>query len=62
MDRINAKLTDWGPYVLSVLRIVAGLLFLQHGLVKLFAFPMPFSNPPNVRPVREIKRVVVFTN
>jgi putative oxidoreductase len=27
------------PYVLSLLRIIVGLLFIQHGLVKLFGFP-----------------------
>lgn len=40
-DSLNA----WQPRVLSVLRIVAGLLFMQHGLVKHFAFPMAFPNP-----------------
>jgi putative oxidoreductase len=29
------------PYVLSILRIVAALLFLQHGLSKVFGFPVP---------------------
>ncbi len=29
----------WSPRLLSVLRIVAALLFLQHGLAKLFGFP-----------------------
>jgi putative oxidoreductase len=28
-----------GPILLSVLRIVAGLLFLEHGTIKLFGFP-----------------------
>ena len=46
MERINATLTNLAPHVLSALRVVVGLLFLQHGLVKLFAFPMPFPNPP----------------
>jgi len=27
------------PYILSVLRIIVGLLFMQHGLSKLFGFP-----------------------
>jgi putative oxidoreductase len=27
------------PYVFSILRIMVGLLFMQHGLVKLFGFP-----------------------
>lgn len=48
MTKINAALTSWAPHILSLLRIVAGLLFLQHGLVKLLAFPMPFPNPPAV--------------
>jgi putative oxidoreductase len=46
MNRINTALSSLEPHVLSLLRIVVGLLFLQHGLVKLFAFPMPFPNPP----------------
>ena len=29
----------WQPRVLSLLRIVAGLLFMEHGLAKLFGFP-----------------------
>ena len=45
MNRINATLTNWAPHVLSLLRIIVGLLFLQHGLVKLFGFPMPYPNP-----------------
>jgi putative oxidoreductase len=30
----------WAPRALSVLRIVAALLFLEHGLSKLFGFPI----------------------
>jgi putative oxidoreductase len=29
----------WSPRLLSILRIMAALLFLQHGLAKLFGFP-----------------------
>jgi putative oxidoreductase len=29
----------WAPRLLAVLRIMAALLFLEHGLVKLFGFP-----------------------
>lgn len=31
--------TSWGPRFLSILRLVAGLLFLQHGLTKYFGWP-----------------------
>ncbi len=32
-------LTSWTPRMLSVLRIVTGLLFLEHGTGKLLGFP-----------------------
>jgi putative oxidoreductase len=35
----NAVLATWSPRLLSVLRIVAALLFLEHGLAKLLHFP-----------------------
>ncbi len=31
----------WAPRLLSLLRIVAGLIFLEHGTQKLFGFPIP---------------------
>ncbi len=34
----------YAPHVHGILRIVAGLMFLQHGLVKLFGFP-PGAEP-----------------
>jgi len=34
------------PYVLSILRIMAGLLFLEHGMSRLFGFPSPLPTPP----------------
>jgi len=36
-------LADWTPRVLSVVRIMVGLLFLEHGTTKLFDFPPPAS-------------------
>jgi putative oxidoreductase len=33
--------TTWSPRMLSVLRIMTGLLFLEHGTQKFFAFPGP---------------------
>lgn len=37
---MNDSLTTvWGPRMLSMLRIIAALLFMEHGLGKLFGFP-----------------------
>lgn len=33
-------LDTWRPRILSVLRIMAGLMFLAHGTAKLFGFPV----------------------
>ncbi|MDE2467694.1 MAG: DoxX family protein [Bradyrhizobium sp.] len=32
-------LTAWAPRVLSVLRIITGLMIIQHGMAKLIGFP-----------------------
>jgi uncharacterized membrane protein YphA (DoxX/SURF4 family) len=34
-----ASLARFSPYLLSILRIIAALLFLEHGLAKFFGFP-----------------------
>ena len=39
-----ANLEKGRPYILSVLRIVAALLFIEHGLQKYFGFPS--AGPP----------------
>jgi putative oxidoreductase len=39
-------LSRWKPQLLGLLRIVTGLLFLEHGLSKFFAFPVPFPIHP----------------
>jgi putative oxidoreductase len=36
---LGAAAANWTPRVLSVLRIVAGLLYFEHGMQKLFDFP-----------------------
>jgi putative oxidoreductase len=36
--------TVWAPRVLSIVRIVAALIFMEHGTQKLLGFP-PSSNP-----------------
>jgi putative oxidoreductase len=42
MDNLLPTLNAWQPRILSVLRIMAALLLLQHGLVKMFGFPTAF--------------------
>jgi putative oxidoreductase len=36
---ISSRWRSWGPYLLSILRIMTGFLFMQFGTAKLFAFP-----------------------
>jgi putative oxidoreductase len=42
--------TAWAPRLLSVLRIVSGLMFLQHGMAKYLKFP-PVPALANVDPM-----------
>jgi putative oxidoreductase len=39
-------LARWQPQLLALLRIVTGLLFLEHGTSKFLAFPVPFPVHP----------------
>jgi putative oxidoreductase len=45
------NLSAWSPKALALLRIVAGLLFLEHGLQKFFGFPIPFPLPGPLPPL-----------
>ncbi|QCK84784.1 DoxX family protein [Phreatobacter aquaticus] len=45
MDNLLPTLNAWQPRILSVLRIMAALLLLQHGLVKILSFPTAFPMP-----------------
>jgi uncharacterized membrane protein YphA (DoxX/SURF4 family) len=40
MPAIDSFLTAWSPRVLSILRIIVGLLFLQHGTSKYLSLPV----------------------
>ena len=58
-DRLNA----YAPYFLSVLRIVAALLFIAHGTGKYFGFPaigMPTPTPLSLTSLLEIVLWVRF--
>lgn len=43
------------PYMLSILRIIAALLFLEHGLQKYFGFPVP---PPPMTTLFYVQGVI----
>src|SRR6266540_2457512 len=44
------NLTAWSLRVLSLLRIIAALLFMEHGLMKLAHFPAPQPGVPDPLP------------
>ncbi|HWX90239.1 MAG TPA: DoxX family protein [Rhizomicrobium sp.] len=39
-------LSKYSPQILGVLRIIVGLLFLEHGLMKIAGFPAPMGTGP----------------
>lgn len=39
MSDVSAFWSKWSPVLLSILRIVAAFLFMQHGMQKLLGFP-----------------------
>ncbi|MBV9742072.1 MAG: DoxX family protein, partial [Hyphomicrobiales bacterium] len=45
MQSVENTMNAWAPRVLSLLRIVVVLLFLQHGLAKFIRIPMVLSAP-----------------
>jgi putative oxidoreductase len=53
-------LDRWQPTVLSVLRVVAGLLFCEHGLSKLFGVP-PHGQMPGFMQLEWFAGVIEFT-
>jgi putative oxidoreductase len=56
MRSFYAGLENARPYVLSLLRIVVALLFLQHGLQKYFSFPSAVTFP--MRPILYVQGVI----
>ncbi|WP_119462845.1 DoxX family protein [Rhodospirillaceae bacterium SYSU D60014] len=51
------RLTPWAPHMLSVLRIMSALLFLEHGTQKLLDFP-PHANPPALMSLSGIQGLI----
>jgi putative oxidoreductase len=49
MNELMKSLTRFSPYALALLRVVAGALFLEHGLIKLIGFPPGL--PPGQIPI-----------
>jgi putative oxidoreductase len=45
-----SSLFAWSPRILSVLRIVTALCFMEHGLMKLLHFPIAQPGAPNPLP------------
>jgi putative oxidoreductase len=45
MSGVLTLRNDWEPRVLSIVRIMVGLLFFEHGLAKLFGFPSTNLHP-----------------
>lgn len=45
MSGLTEKLSRLAPYGLAAVRVIAALLFMQHGLQKVFGFP-PGDHPP----------------
>jgi putative oxidoreductase len=49
IEKTRQCLNDWQPQMISIFRIVVGLLFLQHGLQKWFGVPVPMANNQTVQ-------------
>jgi putative oxidoreductase len=43
---LTDRLTSYSPYMLSITRIMSGLIFLEHGTAKLLGFPLSEMHPP----------------
>jgi putative oxidoreductase len=53
------NLTAWSPRILSILRIFAGLLFMEHGLMKLVHFPVAQPGAPDPLPAMLMAAAVI---
>jgi len=53
------SLDAWAPRALSLLRIIAALLFMEHGLMKLLHFPGPQPGAPDPLPTMLLAAAVI---
>lgn len=49
----------WSPRALSLLRIVSALLFMEHGLMKLFHFPIAQPGVPDPLPTMLVAAAIL---
>jgi putative oxidoreductase len=54
-----SKLSAWSPNALAVLRIMAALLFMEHGLMKLFHFPASQPGAPDPLPLLLLAAAII---
>ena len=45
-SRVPSAVSSFSPQVRSIVRVVAALLFLEHGLSRLFGWPSALPTPP----------------
>ncbi|HEX8703412.1 MAG TPA: DoxX family protein [Myxococcaceae bacterium] len=57
MSSLVARWSSWSPYFLSLLRIMAGFLFIQYGTTKLLGFPAPVMPDGSTAPVTSLPGV-----
>lgn len=55
---MNDRVARYWPETLSVVRIVIGLLFLEHGSSKLLGFPTPLNSEPAVMTLAWVQGVI----
>jgi putative oxidoreductase len=54
-----SKLAAWSPQALAVLRIMTSLLFMEHGLMKLFHFPAAQPGAPDPLPLLLLAAAII---
>ena len=52
-------LEKWQPQLLALLRVMAALLFMEHGMAKLFHFPVPQPGAPDPLPLLLLAAAII---